>query len=52
MSLTAASLNTLIYKDILTSILQGFKRFLSLPATHTPPTRLLKNSLKVSLKNF
>jgi hypothetical protein len=59
MSSSAASLNTLIYKGILTLILLGFKRFLPLHATyrpqlatHTPPTRLLKKSLKVSLKIF
>jgi hypothetical protein len=34
MSLPAASLNTLIYKDILTIILQGFRRFLALHATY------------------
>jgi hypothetical protein len=34
MSYPAASLNTLIYKWILTLILQGFKRFLPLHATH------------------
>ncbi len=55
----AASLNTLIYRGILTLILLGFKQFSVLhatrrlyPATHTPPTRLLKKSLKVSLKVF
>jgi hypothetical protein len=30
----AASLNTLIYKGILTLILKGFKRFLALHATY------------------
>jgi hypothetical protein len=35
MSLTAASLNTLIYKGILTLILKAFKRFLALHATYT-----------------
>ena len=30
----AASLNTLIYKEILTLILKGFKRFLALHATY------------------
>jgi len=34
MSLPAASLNTLIYKGILTLILQGYKRFLALQATY------------------
>jgi hypothetical protein len=50
----ATSLNTLIYKEILTLILQGFKQFSTLssltrhvPDTHTLHTRLLKESLKV-----
>ena len=54
-----ASLNTLIYKGILTLILQGFKHFLTLsgltrrlPAAYPSRTRLLKKSLKVSLKVF
>jgi hypothetical protein len=36
MSLTATSLNTLIYKAILTLILKGLKRFLALHATYRP----------------
>jgi hypothetical protein len=55
----AASLNTLIYKAILTLILKGFNQFLALHATYwlqlgtyTPLTLLLKKSLKVSLKVF
>jgi hypothetical protein len=58
-SLTMTSLIILIYKGILTLILRGFKRFLALHATYRyyhgtypPPTRLLKNSLKVSFKDF
>src|ERR1039458_5544354 len=54
-----ASLNTLICKGILTLVLQGFKHILTLSdltrrlhATHPPHTRLLKKSLKVSLKVF
>ena len=34
MSSPAASLNTLIYKGILTLITKGFKRFLALDATY------------------
>jgi hypothetical protein len=36
MSSPAASLNTLIYKAILTLILKGFKRFSTLYATYRP----------------
>jgi hypothetical protein len=34
MSSPTASLNTLIYKGILTLILQGFKHFLTLPSNY------------------
>jgi len=34
MSSLTASLNTLIFKGILTLVLQGFKRFLTLSATY------------------
>jgi hypothetical protein len=53
MSSPAASPNTLIYRGILTLILQGFKWFLALHARapdlarHVHLDRLLKNSLKV-----
>ena len=57
MSSPTVSLNTLIYKAILTPVLQGFKTFLTLSGltrhthgTYPPHTRLLKKSLKISLK--
>ena len=59
MSSSAASLNTMIYKGILTLVLQRLKRLLELhttyrlqPAARTARTRLLKNSLKVLLNAF